>query len=128
MQDLSGRSTAELVSDIASDVQQLVRKELELARVELMEGLRSSLVGAGVIAAAVVASLPGLLFLTIALALWLPVSNAVGFAIVGGVMLLFTVAGVALGVRKLKSKKPTVGTAVESIKEDVRWARGHLTR
>ena len=127
MQDHSTRSTAELISDVATDVSLLIRKELELARTELLQGLRAWGIGAGLLLIAALASLPGLLFLVISLALWLPVSPQVGFAIVGGGLLLFTGGGAAVGVWMLKRRKPGVGAAVDSIKEDVRWARGHLT-
>jgi hypothetical protein len=128
MEDYSSRSTAELVSDVAGDVTLLVRKELELARTELLRGLKVWGIGGGLVVFAAVASLPGLFFLVIALALWLPFSAEVGFAIVGGGMLAFALLGIAVGVWMVKRRKPGVGTAVDSIKEDVRWARGHLTR
>jgi uncharacterized membrane protein YqjE len=128
MDDVGSRSTGELVLDGADDLRMLVRKELELARVELMEGVKAQLKGAGVIAVALIAALPGFLFLFVALALWLPLGAAAGFAVVGGAMLLFTVIGVLAGIRVMKSRKPTVETAVGSIKEDVRWAREQLTR
>lgn len=128
MADVSNKGTGELVREVAGDLQMLVRKELELARIELVGGLKSQLTGAGVIALAVLASLPGLLFLVVALALWLPVGPAAGFAIVGGALLLFTAGGILVGVWIMKRRRPKVGPAVERVKEDVRWARGHLTR
>jgi hypothetical protein len=84
MDDIRTKATGELVREVADDLQMLVRKELELARVELLDGLKAQLKGAGLIAFAGAASLPGLLFLVIALALWLPFSAAAGFVIVGG--------------------------------------------
>lgn len=128
MDELHTKGTGELVREVADDLRMLLRKELELARVELVDGLKAQLKGAGLIAAAGVASLPGLLFLVVALALWLPVSAAAGFAIVGGALLLFTAAGILVGIRLMRSRRPDIGTAVGSIKEDVRWARGHLQR
>ncbi len=128
MDDVSSKGTGDLVREVAGDLQMLVRKELELARIELVDGLKSQLTGAGVIALAVLSSLPGLLFLIVALALWLPVGPAAGFAIVGGALLLFTGGGILVGVRIMKRRRPKVGPTVERVKEDVRWARGHLTR
>ena len=124
--EVSRLSTAELIADVAGDVQMLVRKELELARIELTEGIRAQLVGAGLIGAAVLALLPGLLFLVVALAIWLPVSTAAGFAIVGGAMLLFTGVGVVVGVSKMKSQRPTVRRTAASVRDDVRMARSHI--
>ncbi|HVE91563.1 MAG TPA: phage holin family protein [Actinomycetota bacterium] len=128
MAEVSTRSTGELIRDVADDLRMLVRKEMELARVELVDSLSSKLKGAGLIAAGVLAAFPGLLFLAVALAVWLPVGTALGFLIVGLIMLALTALGVVLGARALKEKSGGVGTSVESIKEDVRWARGHLKR
>jgi len=125
---VSTRSTGELIRDVADDLRMLVRKEMELARVELVDALSGKLKGAGLLAAAVLAAFPGLLFLAVALAIWLPVGTALGFLIVGVIMLGLTAAGVIFGLKAMKSKQGGVATSVESVKEDVRWARGHLKR
>ena len=78
------RSTAELVMDVADDLRMLIRKEIELARIELMEGLKAQLIGAGLIALAIVSVLPALLFGLFALVYWLPFSRRSSYAIVGG--------------------------------------------
>ena len=92
------RSTAELVMDVADDLRMLVRKEIELARIELMEGLKAQMIGAGLIALAVVSVLPAMLFGLFALVYWLPLSVEVAYAIVGGGMLL----GALLLIRRRK--------------------------
>jgi hypothetical protein len=112
---------------LADDVRLLIRKEMELARIELMDGLKAQLIGAGVIALAVVAVLPALLFLVFALTFWLPFSDAASFAIVGGVMLTLAVIGGVIGVRIMKSRRPELKKSVASIKEDVKWARDQMT-
>ena len=123
-------STGELIRDVAGDIQLLVRKELELARTELVEGVTAKAKGAGMMAAAFVLVFPALLFFFAALALWLPsllpVSAAGGFAIVGLLILLFAAAVIAVGLKIFKSRSPSVSTTVDSVKEDVRWAREHL--
>lgn len=126
IRDVSSLSTAELVRDVADDVRMLVRKELELARVELTEAVADKAKGAGLIAGAAVASLPGLIFLVVALALWIPPSNEAGFAIVGSAMLVAAGIAVALGVRLVKKPSKGATGAVDSIKEDLRWARSRL--
>lgn len=127
MQDSSTRSTAELVMDVADDLRMLVRKEIELARIELMEGLRAQLIGAGLIFLAVLGVLPALLFGLFALALWLPFSREVSFAIVGGGLSAFAFVGVAVGIWIMRRRRPRLDRAVASIKEDVKWAREQLT-
>jgi uncharacterized membrane protein YqjE len=121
------RSTAELVMDVADDLRMLIRKEIELARIELMEGLKAQLIGAGLITLAIVAVLPALLFGLFALVYWLPFSVAVSYAIVGGGMLLGAVMLIAMGIWIMKRRRPKLDNTVASIKEDVRWAREQLT-
>jgi uncharacterized membrane protein YqjE len=121
------RSTAELVMDVADDLRMLVRKEIELARIELMEGLKAQLIGAGLITLAVVSVLPALLFGLFALVYWLPFSVEVGYAIVAGGLLLCALLLIAIGMRVMKGRKPSLDKTVASIKEDVKWAREQLT-
>lgn len=126
------KSTGRIVRDVADDIRLLVRKELELARTELAEGLQAQLWGGGLLALAVLAALSGLLLCVIALALWLPevtaLSRAGGFLVVGAALLTLTGAGILLGLRTMRSRRPRVGKAVERIKEDARWARDRLAR
>lgn len=120
------RGTGELVAGIADDVASLVRKEVELARLELMDAVMPRVRGAGLIAAAFLLSLPGMLFLVVALALALPVSPQTGFALVGSGLLVIALGGLLVGVRLVRRRHKRA--ALESIKEDVRWARERLTR
>jgi uncharacterized membrane protein YqjE len=121
------RSTTELVMDVADDLRLLIRKEIELARIELVDGLKAQLIGAGLIALAVVSVLPALLFGLFALVHWLPFSLPVSYAIVGGAMLLAAVVLIAAGIWIMKRRRPKLDKSVASIKEDVRWAREQLT-
>jgi hypothetical protein len=123
----SGRSTTELVMDVADDLRLLIRKEFELARIELMEGLKAQLIGAGLVTLAIIGILPALLFFLFALTFWLPFSNAASFAIVGTGLLLFALLGVFVGIAIMKRRRPRLDKTVTSIKEDVRWAREQMT-
>ena len=126
--EASTRSTAELLMDVADDLRMLLRKEIELARIELMEGLKAQIIGAGIIAVAAASILPALLFGVIALALWLPFSSEVSFAIVAGGLSLFTFAGIGIGIWVMRRRRVRLRRSIDSIKEDVRWARDQLTR
>ncbi|HVL82510.1 MAG TPA: phage holin family protein [Actinomycetota bacterium] len=124
------RATGDLIREVAGDLQLLVRKELELARTELVEGVTAKVKGAGLAAGAFLLVFPALLFLFVALALWLPrilpVSVAGGFLIVSLLMFLFAGLVIGIGIKIFRSGRPGVASTVESVKEDVRWARGHL--
>jgi hypothetical protein len=92
-----------------------------------MEGLRAQLIGAAIIALAVLALLPGLLFAVFALTFALPFSNAVSFGIVGGGLLLFTAGGALAGIVVMRRRRPGLKRSIDSIKEDVKWAREQMT-
>lgn len=121
------RSTAELVMDVADDLRLLIRKEIELARIELMEGLKAQLVGAGFIALAIIGLLPALLFGLFSLAYWLPFSDAVSFALVAGGLFVLAALGVVAGLAIMRRRRPGLKRSVASIKEDIRWAREQMT-
>ncbi|HYZ91105.1 MAG TPA: phage holin family protein [Actinomycetota bacterium] len=127
MTEASTRSTAELVMDVADDLRLLVRKEIELARIELVEGLRAQVIGAGIIFLALIGMLPALLFGLFSLALWLPFSREVAFALVGLGLLVFAVGGTLIGIGIMRRRRPRLDRSVASIKEDVKWAREQLT-
>jgi len=127
MTDTSTRSTSELVMAITDDLRMLVRKEIELARIELLEGLKAQIIGVGMIAFAAICLLPALLFFLFALTFWLPWSNQVSFLFTGCVLLGLATAIILTGVMIMKRRKPKLEKSVASIKEDVRWAREQMT-
>ncbi|MFA5891611.1 MAG: phage holin family protein [Actinomycetota bacterium] len=128
MRNLSEKSTAELVAGSIDDALKLVRKELELLRIGLTETLSERLKGAGLIGGAALAVVPGLLFVLVALALWLPGSAAFGFFVLGLALLAIAGAAVFFGVKLVRSGGKESSAALDKVKEDARWARGRLTR
>ena len=126
--DVSQRSTAELVSSTLDDATTLLRKEAELLKVGIVESLMSRLKGAGLIAIAALALLPGLFLLIIGAILWLPWSPQADFVIGGTALIIVAGVGILLGVRKIKGKGGGEGSdAIDRVKEDARWARERLT-
>jgi uncharacterized membrane protein YqjE len=116
------RSTSELVQQLSEQVSTLVRDELALARVEMVDKGKRAGTGAGLLGGAGVLALYGLgaLFVTIgaALALVMPVWAA---ALIVAV-LLFAAAGVAalIGKGQVKQALPPEPTAaMESGRRDV---------
>ena len=127
MAETATKSTAELISEALDDFTALLRKELELARIGLLEAVTARLKGAALIAVAVLAVLPALLFLIVSLALWLPFSPQVGFAIVGGGLVLLMAPAVVFGIRLIKKGGKGSKEALDQVKEDAQWARRRLT-
>ena len=124
------RSTVELVKDIAADASSLVRKEVELAKQELLEAVTARLKAAGAMVAAGVFGLFMLGFLGLAAAAaldlifpaWLAaLIVAGGFAVIAGPAVLF-------GLRKMKAPPLAPEETVRTVKEDVEWARAQLKR
>lgn len=124
----STKTTAELVSDTIEDSLALLRKELELARIAILEGMASRLKGAGIAALAVVLVLPGLLFVLLGAALWLPFSPQADLVVFGAGLVALAAGGIWWGVRRLKRGDASSAEALDHVKEDVRWVRERVKR
>jgi membrane protein len=122
-------STPRLVGRMAGDVGLLIRKEVELARQEITEGISAKLHGAAAFAVAGALGLFVLGFLgaagAAALDLVLPLWAAL--LIVAGVVLVVAV-GAALYGRSRLQQPVAPEQAKRTIKEDVEWARAQLRR
>jgi len=125
VRDPDSVSVGTAIGEIMSDVSTLIRQEIELAKAELrVEGAKAGK-GAGMLGGAAFAGWMVALFLSMALmwALgdvmpdgWAAVIVAVLWAIVGAV--LFT-----RGRAQLKSVNPKPEQTVQTLKEDVQWAK-----
>ncbi len=124
-----GKATATLVKDIVSGTQSLVRGELELARLELMEGLQAKGQAAGAAGAAGMLGLYVLGFLGLAggAALSLVLPTWAAWLIVAGVFLLLVVV-LLLVARSASNRAPLSPVKTKArVQEDVAWAKT-LTR
>lgn len=123
---LSDRSTAELLKQLSDQTATLVRHELELAKVELTAKGKQAGIGAGMFGAAGMVGLYALGALTAAIILalslavtgWLAaVIVAVAYGAIAGGLALNGKTRVSRGV------PPTPEQTVETVKEDVEYAR-----
>jgi uncharacterized membrane protein YqjE len=121
----NGRSFASVISDIASDVQQIVRAEVRLARVELREELSKFKQGAVLMAAGAIALLMAvgvaLLAAVWALALVWPL-----WAAALGVAAAVALLGVTLamsGAGRIRSVHLPPQRTVETVRENIQWAK-----
>lgn len=118
------RSLGELFTEMTSDMGTLVRKEIELAKLELQEEGARVGKGVGMLGGAGLAGWLALLFLSLALA-WLidqGLNTALSFAIVGILWAVVALVLISMGKKQLKQAKALPNTT-ETIKEDVRWAK-----
>lgn len=121
----SERSLGELFGQLTADSGELIRKEIQLARVELKEEAQRAGRAGGMLAGAGVVALLGAIALTFALAWllddWMP--RALAFLIVGVLWLIVAAALYGRGRNEMKNINPVPAETVTTLKEDVQWAR-----
>jgi len=124
------RSTVELIRTIGVDLSTLAKKEVELARQEVMEGVMARAMAAGAFIAAAVLALFVVGFLGLAAAealdgLMRPWASRLVVAVC-----FLLLAGIAVVFGKQRAKRPslTPEETKRTVKEDVAWARRQLKR
>jgi Putative Actinobacterial Holin-X, holin superfamily III len=124
------RSTIQLVRDIASDTATLVRKEVQLARQEIMTAVTARLKASGAFAAAGAMVLFALIYFGIAggAALSIVLPRWLAWLIVGGAFILLAGMAALVGLRKLKHPPMAPEETKRTVKEDVEWAKAQLRR
>jgi uncharacterized membrane protein YqjE len=127
--DPEQHSVGELLGRVTSDLSTLMRQEVELAKVEIKEEATKAgkasgtLVGAGLVGYLV------LVFLSLALMFALDQVMPIGWAALITAVLLGIVAAVlfVVGRRQLKQVNPKPEQTVETLKEDVQWAKNRTS-
>jgi uncharacterized membrane protein YqjE len=123
--DARDRGIGELVKDLASQTSTLVRQEIQLAQAEVTEKGKVAGKGAGMLAGAAVAGLLALGALTAALIALLDKAMAIWVAALI-VMALWAIVAAVLakaGQKALQRATPPAPQTVETVKEDIQWAK-----
>jgi hypothetical protein len=123
------KPTGELIRDLATETSLLVRQEVELAKAEIAEKARHAGIGIGGLGAAGFLGVFALATATVAaiagLSLAVPVWAAA--LIVTAAYAAGAAAAGMLGARQLRRSTPPVPEqTVETVKEDVEWARTRI--
>jgi len=121
-------STGQLVSQLSTELSQLVRDELQLAQVEVSGKAKQAGIGAGMFGVAGILAMYGVgaLIATAILALALAVDAWLAALIVGVVVLAAAGVAALVGKNRVSKAVPPVPTrAVEGVKEDVETLRHH---
>ena len=115
----------DLVKDLASQTSTLVRQEIQLAQAEVTQKGRIAGKGAGLLAAAGVAALLALIALTAVLIAALDTFMAtwVGALIVMALWAIVAAVLAKSGQNALKRATPPAPQTVETVKEDIQWAK-----
>ena len=121
-------SLGELFGSLTNDLSQLVRSEMELARVEIREEAGKAGKAAGMLGAGALAAYLALILLTSAAAWGLAevVDAGWAFLIVGLVVAAVAAALLLTGRKKLGDVRPVPDQTVDTLKEDARWARAQV--
>jgi uncharacterized membrane protein YqjE len=102
-----------------------MRKEVELAKVEIKEEAGQAAKAGGMLGAGALTAYLALLFSSLALAWlldqWIP--RALAFLIVGIVYGIAAAVLLSQGKNRLKAVRPVPEQTVETLKEDVQWAK-----
>jgi Putative Actinobacterial Holin-X, holin superfamily III len=128
--DKRSESTAELVKDLSREISQLVRQEIALAKAEMTEKGKQAGVGAGMLSGAAVL---GLAAVGGSMATFILLLDLVMPAWLAALIVTLVYAAVA-GALALRGKQrisdaapPAPERTIESVKEDVQWAKTHAT-
>jgi uncharacterized membrane protein YqjE len=122
-------SLGDLFSRLTADLSKLVRDEVELAKVEINQTVESARTAGISFGAAGLLGLMAFVMLSFAAAWGLTevVAEGVAFLIVGGVYGLVALALLAVGRQRLKTVKPVPEQTVDTLKEDVAWAKQQMS-
>lgn len=118
------RSIPEILQDVFSNIQEIVRAEVRLAKAELREELNRGRAGGLLIAVGAVAAIFSALFILLACvyALGLVMPNWAAALIVAVAAGVAAAATLTLGLKRLKTIQAAPKTAA-TLKENVRWAK-----
>jgi uncharacterized membrane protein YqjE len=123
--DARERGIGDLVKDLAGQTSTLVRQEIKLAQAEVTEKGKVAGKGAGMLAGAGVGALLGLGALTAMLIIILDSFLPLWLAALIVTLLWFAVAAVLAmsGKKALQAATPPAPQTVETVKEDIQWAK-----
>jgi uncharacterized membrane protein YqjE len=122
------RSFVDVLQDIVGNVQQIIRSEFRLARAELREKANRAAKPATTLAAGAILGFYGLGFLLLAIIYALSIALAMWLAalIVSALLIIISAILVVSGRNKLKQIQPVPEKTVETLKENVQWAKDQM--
>jgi len=124
------RSLGELFSELAQETGTLVRKEVELAKVEMTEKARTAGRDAAMVAAGGSIAVLGVLALEAALILAIGtlIPLWVSALLVGALVSATGAVLVLRGVKAFKALDPAPRQTIQTLEEDKRWLREQVSR
>jgi uncharacterized membrane protein YqjE len=123
------QSLGDLLGRVSSDFSKLVSTQVELAKVEIKDEIASAGRGAGMLGGGAFCAYLAVVLLSFA-AVWglaEVVPEGVAFLIVGAVYAVAAAVLLPRGRDRLTHVRPVPEKTVETVKEDVRWAREQMS-
>jgi hypothetical protein len=125
----SNRTIPELLAGVANDFTSLIRKETQLARVEMSEKIGDFAVGIGLLVGGSVLLIPALVILFDAAVAGLVVAgiaSAWAALIIGGIVLLIGFVLLWLGINRLKAARPIPTRTIGQLERDAEVAKSQM--
>jgi uncharacterized membrane protein YqjE len=119
------RSVSDVLQDILRNLQEMVRSEVRLAKVEIRDEVRRAVSSSIWIVAGVVGALSAWIFLlwTVTYSLATRMSMWAATLVVAVVMACIASVLVIGGIRKVRRIQPIPERTVESVKENLEWMK-----
>ena len=119
------RSLSAVLHDILRDVQEMLRAEIRLAKVEIRDDAKRALWSGAWVAAGAVGVVSGWIFLlwTVAYALATTMPMWAATLVVAVVLSGIGAALVMVGLQRVRALQPGPERAVESVKETLEWIK-----
>ena len=124
----NGRTMSEVLQDIVANIQEIVRSEFRLAKVEIHEETTKAIRSSIPLVIGVLLSLYALGFILLAIvhALSLVVDAWLAALIVGVGVLVVSMILVSVGRKRFKQVKVVPEKTVDTVKENVQWAKHQI--
>ena len=121
----TAKPVTELLSDMTSKVSELVRKEVEMAVVELKGEVRQAAKAGGMLSGAALSGYLSLLFASFGLAWWFDrkLPRWMAFFLVAGLHGAAAATLLKRGAEEIQQVDPVPHQAVETLKDSVEWAK-----
>jgi len=124
----NGRTMSEVLQDIVANIQEIVRSEFRLAKVEIHEETTKAVRSSIPLVIGVLLSLYALGFILLAVvhALSMVVDAWLATLIVGAAVLVISMILVSVGRKRFKQVKVVPEKTVVTVKENVQWAKHQI--
>lgn len=123
------RSVTQILQDMFTNVQEIVRSEMRLARAEIGEETNKALRAFAVLAAGLILGLyaVGFLLLSAVSALAAVLPDWLGPLLVGLIVAVIATALILIGRNRIKTVSPVPQKTIASVKEDAQWVKDQTT-